>query len=151
MKINTKYFGEMDCAEEDVLSFPEGLPGFETYQRYLLIRLDNDDDTLLCLQSLEEEQLAFIVVNPFSVVPDYQPRLTDSELALLDCGPDAALAFYSIAVLKDSFRDTTFNLKCPLAVNPLNHLAIQAVMEDDRYSMRHPISSAAPSGSGKEL
>lgn len=151
MKIKTKYFGEMNCSQDEILFFPEGMPGFEDYQRYLLIRLDNDDDTLLCLQSLDEEQLAFIVVNPFFVVPDYQPRLTDSELASLKCHPDATLAFYAIAVLKDSFQDTTFNLKCPLAVNPFNHLAIQVVMEDSRYSMRHPISSAAPSDSGKEL
>ena len=29
MRLKTKYFGEIECAEEDKLSFPDGLFGFE--------------------------------------------------------------------------------------------------------------------------
>ena len=37
MRLQTKYFGEIDCPEEEVLRFPEGLFGFEEEKAFYLL------------------------------------------------------------------------------------------------------------------
>jgi len=36
MNINTKHFGAIDIIEENILTFPEGLPGFENEKSFIL-------------------------------------------------------------------------------------------------------------------
>ena len=36
-QLDTKYFGRIEYAEEDVLEFPNGLFGFEAEKRFLLL------------------------------------------------------------------------------------------------------------------
>lgn len=145
MKIDTKYFGSIDIDSQKVLRFPETIPGFDT-KNYALIPFFPDDDSLLCLQSIEDPELAFALINPFYVDTDYEPRLTDDDLNTLASDKDTPLAFYAIAVIRENFKDTTVNLKCPIAVNPDKRLGKQVVMEDDRYSMHAPISPAGKEG-----
>ena len=37
MRLKTKYFGEIDCPEEDKLFFPDGLFGFEEEKEFFLL------------------------------------------------------------------------------------------------------------------
>ena len=51
MRLQTKYFGEIDCPEEDLLHFPEGLFGFEEEKEFFLLPFEDSEGTLLCFQS----------------------------------------------------------------------------------------------------
>ncbi|WP_206459619.1 flagellar assembly protein FliW [Anaerovorax sp. IOR16] len=139
MKVNTKYFGELEINTEEVLSFTEGLFGFESEKQFILIRFD--DDTILCLQSLKESELAFIVMNPFHLFPNYTPMLSNSELQDLDATTSTDLFYYVIAVIHEPFQNTTINLKCPIAVNPEKKKAKQVILENSNYAMRETIVS----------
>ena len=140
MKIHTKYFGEITIAEEKILNFPDPIPGFPQLHRYVLIPFFDEDDSMLCLQSVEESELAFVLLNPFLIEENYEPRLTDDDLAALQSHKNNPLAFYVLAVVKENFRDSTVNLKCPIAINQEKRLARQIIMEDDRYSIHVPIN-----------
>ena len=37
MRLKTKYFGELECYEEDALHFPDGLFGFEEETDFFLL------------------------------------------------------------------------------------------------------------------
>ena len=37
MKVNTRLFGEIEVAEDRIITFTQGLMGFEEYTRYTLI------------------------------------------------------------------------------------------------------------------
>lgn len=65
MERMTKYFGELSFKDDEILDFKNGLFGFEKYRYFSLIRFDNDNGNILCLQSLEESELAFPVINRF--------------------------------------------------------------------------------------
>jgi len=143
MVVNTKYFGEMDVTEDDKVVFPEPLPGFEGLSDYVIIRFYDDSDSILCLQSMDDADLAFVIMNPFYVVNDYAPALGAEDCRILDAHKDAPLSFYVIAVVHEDWNDTTVNLKCPIAVNHENGVAKQVIMDDTSYSMRHPIASGA--------
>jgi len=137
MKLNTKFFGEMDYEKEEIIRFPEGLFGFENEKEYLLIRFDDEDDTLLSLQSVNTPTLAFIVVNPFRIMSDYEPYVPDSDMEFLKVNNQELVAIYSIAVIGAELGDTTVNLKAPLVIDPATRTGRQVILDDTRYSFKH--------------
>lgn len=143
MKLQTKYFGEIEYEEEEVLTFPVGLFGFEEEHRFLLLPFEGSAAALLCLQSVATPALAFVVMDPFSLDPDYAPELQPKELRELGAAETQELGFYVLCVVKKPVADSTVNLKCPVAVHPETRVARQVILEEDAYEMRHPLAGFA--------
>ena len=60
MKIITKQFGEIEFSEDRVIIFNNGLYGFESFKRFLLIK--TDDELFYWLNSIDEPEIAFPLV-----------------------------------------------------------------------------------------
>ena len=140
MRLNTKYFGEIECAEEDKLRFPEGLFGFEEEKEFYLLPFEGSGGSLLCFQSAATPQLAFVAMNPFHLKPDYTPVLAGDELHMLGVERSEDLCFYTLCVVRNPVADSTVNLRCPVAVNDHTHQALQVILETEEYQMHHPLS-----------
>lgn len=140
MKLQTKYFGELDCDEAEVLTFPNGLFGFETEQEFLLLPFEGSAGTLLCFQSTRTPALAFVAMDPFALDPNYNPVLQPQELSELGVSDSLELGFYVLCVVKKPVSDSTVNLKCPVAINPETRVARQVILDTDVYEMRHPLA-----------
>lgn len=138
--MRTKYFGEIDCPEEDKLCFPEGLFGFEEEKEFFLLPFEGGEGALLCFQSAVTPSLAFVAMNPFSLKPDYAPVLTDKELEALGVKRSEDLCFYTLCVVREPVGDSTVNLRCPVAVNDQTRQAMQVILEEGSYHMRHLLS-----------
>ena len=52
LKIQSKYFGEIDYEPEDIITFPAGLFGFEEEHEFLLLPFEGSNGGMLCLQSI---------------------------------------------------------------------------------------------------
>lgn len=137
MKLSTKYFGEIEYAEEDVLSFPKGLFAFEEETEFLLLPFSGSNGTLLCLQSRATPQLAFIAMNPFSLNSSYTPVLQPEELEYLEVGDSRDLCYYVLCVVKNPVSNSTVNLKCPVVVNEDTRRCMQVILDGDDYHMKH--------------
>jgi len=85
MIINTRLFGEIDIAEEKILSFDNGIIGLENLKKFTLIYDSEKEDSgkIIWLQSVEEEEYALPVINPRNVMKDYNPVVDDELLAPL--------------------------------------------------------------------
>ena len=140
MRLQTKYFGEIDCPEEEVLRFPEGLFGFEEEHQFLLLPFEGGAGSLLCFQSTRTPALAFVAMDPFSLLPHYEPVLQPHELKELGVKDSQELGFYVLCVVKKPVSDSTVNLKCPVAIHPETRTARQVILETDAYEMRHPLA-----------
>ena len=141
-ELNTKYFGTLSYDESEILHFQEGPFGFEENKSFLLIRFVNEDSSMLCLQSVEEEGLAFIVINPFHFMPDYSPRLSRADLESLQAEDEKNLLYYVICTIHEDLENSTANLKCPIVVNPEHtNSAKQVILEDADYSFKHFFST----------
>lgn len=140
MRLKTKYFGEIDCHEEDVLRFPEGLFGFEEEKEFFLLPFEGSEGSLLCFQSAATPGLAFVAVNPFSLKPDYAPVLTAGELEAMGVERSEDLCFYALCVVRSPVAESTINLRCPVAINDETRRAVQVILEDERYHMQHLLS-----------
>lgn len=143
MRIKTKYFGEIECREEDQLHFPEGLFGFEEEKAFFLLPFEGGEGSLLCFQSAVTPGLAFVAMNPFSLKPDYAPSLGAGELKALGVERSEDLCFYALCVVRSPVSDSTVNLRCPIAVNDHTRQAMQVILEDERYRMHHLLSEFA--------
>ena len=137
-KLQTKYFGEIEYAAEDVIHFSAGLFGFEDERGYLLLPFDCSHGSMLCLQSVQTPALAFVVLDPFSLQPDYAPVLEEADLKHLGVKDVGDLGFYVLCAVKNPVSDSTVNLKCPLVIHPETRQARQVIME--RYEMRRPLA-----------
>lgn len=146
MKLQTKYFGQIDYEAEDVVTFPVGLFGFEEEHEFLLLPFEGGAGSLLCFQSVQTPALAFVAMDPFSLLPDYAPVLQPQELKELGVKDSQELGFYVLCVVKKPVSDSTVNLKCPVAIHPDTRVARQVILEADAYEMRHPLAEFGREG-----
>ena len=140
LKLRTKYFGEIEYEAGDALHFPEGLFGFEEEERFLLLPFEGSAGSLLCFQSTHTPALAFVAMDPFSLLPDYTPILQPQELKELGVTDSQELGFYVLCVVKKPVSDSTVNLKCPVAIHPETRVARQVILDTEAYEMRHPLA-----------
>lgn len=138
MEISTKYFNEVAISKDSILKFENGILGFEKFKDYVMINFELGSDDLMCLQSLDEKELAFVLVNPFNLKPDYSPSLTEEDVEELEISDSTEGVFcYAICTVKDNITENTVNLKSPIIVNPENMKAKQIVLENNEYAVRH--------------
>ncbi len=136
--IQTMYFGEVEIDESSLLHFEEGMAGFADAHTYALLPFDEDEGGLMCLQSDERPELAFIVVNPSMVLSGYEPRLEEADERALEIGADTPVHLLAVVVVKSGMENCTANLKCPVVVNAQTLAAKQVVLPGE-YSMRWPL------------
>jgi flagellar assembly factor FliW len=145
--VQTKAYGSIEVNEKQRIVFPQGLFGFEEIQDYVL--LDAERHPFYWLQSVEKEQVAFVVINPFLIRPDYELNIDNEELA--DIGidtPDKALVFTIVTIPADD-GPMTVNFQGPLAINRETRKGKQAILNDPRWKTRHDIMAemaARPAG-----
>ncbi len=113
MDILTTRFGLVTIDERRILTFPEGLPGFHKYHRYVIIP-DPAYWPFRCMQSLEARDIAFAVVDPWDVVTEYRPDVAAKDLVELDLHGPFDAAIFLMAVLPPDLINVTVNLAAPL-------------------------------------
>ena len=143
MLLQTKYFGPLDCPEEQILHFPKGLFGFEEEKRFFLLPFQGGGGSLLCFQSADTPALAFAAMNPFFLKPDYKPVLTGEELQALGVERSEELCFYALCVARNPAAESTVNLRCPVVINDRTRQAMQVILDTEEYRMHHLLSEFA--------
>lgn len=138
-RVETTRFGTLEVASDLVLTFPEGLIGFEMFTRYTVVCTD-DQGVLRWLQSLDEPALAFPIIQPGIFRPDYTPTISDQDARFLGLTPEIpALVFAVVTVPPGRPREMTANLLGPLVINPLTRVGKQVIVQDERYNTKHHI------------
>ncbi len=139
MVLNTRCFGEVELKEEKILHFSAGLPGFEHIKDYVILENSDEESTFKWLQSIDEPQLAFVIVNPFIFVEDYDFVLSDETIEKLEIDNESDVAVYAIVVVPDDLKKISMNLKAPIVVNAGKMKAAQIILDTDKYTVRHYI------------
>lgn len=144
MELDTKYLGPIRCDKEKVLQFSEGLFGFEEEKAFVLLPFDGNNENLLCFQSINTPQLAFVAMNPFFLDRTYAPILPRKELDFFGVTQSEDLCYYTLCVVKNPIEKSTINLKCPVVINDETKQAKQVIL--DQYEMRHLLSDFSKQG-----
>lgn len=147
MKIETKYFGELQFDESSVLHFPDGLFGFEEEKEFLLLPFSDDADYLLCLQSAKTPHLAFTLINPFMLWAEYKPQLGAEDLRKLGLACSEDGCYYALCRVEKPVSESMVNLRCPVVINDITRQARQIILEE--YEMRCKLSSLGKKADGE--
>lgn len=137
MEMETKYFGRLSYTEEEEIYFENGLFGFEDAKRFILIRFDNESGNILCLQNIENSNLAFTLMNPFAFLSEYAPVPSAEDIKKIGATDINELLFYNICVIQPNLQESTVNLRSPIVVNPETQKGIQVILEDTQYSFKY--------------
>ncbi|HLT22171.1 MAG TPA: flagellar assembly protein FliW [Bacteriovoracaceae bacterium] len=136
MKVKTTRFGELEVNPGDVLTFAEGLLGFENLKKYFVV--DPGDSTLiLWLQSTEDEKVAFPIIEPKIFKPDYIAKLLPADLNGLELESLSNAKLYSILTIPSNVVEMSANLKAPLVINSDKKVGKQIVLQDSKLSVKH--------------
>lgn len=135
MIIQTGRFGQLTISNEDVIQIPQRIMGFPNLTSFCLV--DPADDTLiLWLQSLEDSQIAFPVLEPKVFRPEYAARLSAAELRELKLENINQSTVFSILTIPSDVTQMTANLKAPLVINIKDQIARQVVLQENEYSVK---------------
>ena len=152
MEIRTTRYGEMETiqiSEDTLLTFPEGVPGFERHRRFALIQ-DPKLAPFSWLQSLHDPLVGFLVIAPGLLVQDYEFDISDPDVELLGLDDASQASVLSILVVPEDVRAMTANLQAPLIMNPRKRIAKQVILTDERFPLRYPVFGGAGLGSASE-
>ncbi|SES84357.1 flagellar assembly factor FliW [Natronincola peptidivorans] len=139
MLLNTKHFGEINIEEEKTLHFPDGLPGFEKLTKFIILQNPDEGVPFHWLQSTEEGELAFVIVNPFIFIADYDFEISQRTIEKLDIQTPEDVSIFTIVIVPEDINKMTANLRAPIIINTKNNKAKQIVLDDDKYHAKHYI------------
>ena len=136
MLIQTSRFGEIEVEENQIITFPSGLVGFSEDHKFV-IREDDAAAPFLWLQSVDNNGLAFVMIEPHVSVSSYELELTQEHLNKLDAKNIEELRVYVLVTMAKEMKDVTINLQGPLLFNLEKRLGLQFIIPDGKYSTRH--------------
>lgn len=138
MKINTARYGEIDIDPARIISVNEGVIGFPSFRRYIFLPFLEGSPFEL-FQAVDQPDLAFVVINPFSFKADYQFDLGDQDIADLQVANKEDIQIRVIVTIPADPREMTANLQGPLIINESRLLAKQIILHDSEYTTKHKI------------
>jgi len=141
MLVKTKHFGEIDLDENKVITFEDGIIGFEDCKRYTILYNSEEGErsTISWLQSLDTPELALPVISPLSVMADYNPIIEDDVLQPIgELTEENVIILLTLSVPSDITR-MTVNLKAPLVINADTKKGCQIIAENPDYVIKYNI------------
>ncbi|MEY4917814.1 MAG: hypothetical protein RL616_1727 [Verrucomicrobiota bacterium] len=120
---------------------PTGLLGFEQIKDYVLTT-NPAEEPFAWLHVEDNSALAFVVIDPFVVLPDYQPDLPQADVEFLQIKSAGDAILLGIVTINEN-QPPTVNLKGPIVINRHTHTGKQVIISNaGNYSVKHPLPVA---------
>lgn len=135
MLILTSRFGEIEIPDEEILKFPDGIPGFLEEKSFVLLPYQ-PDSPFSFLQSTTDANLAFLTVNPFAFFKDYIFELGDQIVNELNLSKENPPFIINLVTVPDKIENMTANLLAPVIINRQSRIGRQIVLEKTNYTTK---------------
>ncbi len=133
MKAATRLFGEIEIDESKIITFEDGIIGFPDMKKFTLI-FDEEKEgrpSISWLQSMDEPEIAFPVMDPLFVCETYNPSVEDELLKNLGTVKEDNLYVLVTVTVPQDIKELAVNLKAPIVINTDTRKASQIIVEDD--------------------
>ena len=140
MVIKTKNFGNIDINEENIYTFDCGIPAFEDLKKFTIIQQEDNSGIkpLFCwLQSIEDPETSFVIMDVYDIIPDYNPLVYDSDLESIGEVKEDNLLIYNIVVIPQTVSKMSVNLKAPVVIKHKKKKGKQMVVKNEDYSVKY--------------
>lgn len=133
MKAATRLFGEIEIDESKIITFEDGIIGFPDMKKFTLI-FDEEKEgrpSISWLQSMDEPEIAFPVMDPLFVCETYNPSVEEELLKNLGTIKEDNLYVLVTVTVPQNIKELAVNLKAPIVINTDIRKASQIIVEDD--------------------
>lgn len=133
MKAATRLFGKIEIDESKIITFEDGIIGFPDMKKFTLIFDEEKEDrpSISWLQSMDEPEIAFPVMDPLFVCETYNPSVEDELLKNLGTIKEDNLYVLVTVTVPQNIKELAVNLKAPIVINTDTRKASQIIVEDD--------------------
>lgn len=138
MKLETKFIGEIEISESQIIDFPNGIPAFEDETKFAIISYD-EETPFFIMQSIKTLEVSFLIADPFPFFSDYKVKLPEPTIEQLEIEKEEDVVIFVILTVQEPFSKTTANLQAPVIINTKKRLGKQLVMPDSGYQTKHYI------------
>ncbi|SDE26462.1 flagellar assembly protein FliW [Desulfuromonas thiophila] len=142
MKTIDSRFGEIAYDPQQVLTFPQGLIGFEELREFVVMP-NSKEGPLFWIQSVEDAQVALVLTDPTNFFLDYKVVPEAHERAILGIEADEP-CFNLVVVTVHPDRRITLNLAAPILFAARTNRALQVILENSGYSIQTPLPVVQP-------
>lgn len=121
-----------------VITFPKGIPGFETYTKYTLFHKQENKTCVYWLESLDSPDVTFTLVDPTDYGLNYSMDLSDDEAVALGTDDPHELAVLLMLSKKEAEGKASSlhaNIAGPIILNPGKRLGLQKVLASARLDV----------------
>ena len=115
--------------KEVIFKFEEGLPAFEECKDFVFV-MDKKLQPFICMQSLNKQNLSFVLIDPFTIKRDFTVRLQENILEALEVKSKDELLILSVVTVNPDMTKTTANLMGPIVINLKTNKGMQVILED---------------------
>ena len=129
---------EPEVAEDQILWFADGIPGFPHSRRFVLTEM-GEGSAFQILQSVDEPDVSLIVTVPWIFFPDYDFELSELEQRELGITSVEETVVFSVVTLDGENHQVFLNLLGPIVVNSTNRMGRQVVLVDSDLPVRAPV------------
>jgi flagellar assembly factor FliW len=137
-KYNTK-FGELEIAENDIIYFENGIPGFENLKKFY-VYFSKETFPIQWLISLDNLDITFPIIDPLLVRVDYSFDLPKDLVEYLEVNePEDVKIFTIMTIPHGDPENITVNLKAPVLISKINNKGIQLILDDEEYHLKHNV------------
>lgn len=140
MQLDTAHFGNIEIDDNEIISFPEGVPGFEKSNKFVLIANNGGEDIFYWLQSVDSPELCFVVTDPFMLYDGYGVDVDDEDISILEISDPSKVLTLAIVIIPENIEETRVNLKAPILINVEKKLGKQIILNNDNLPLRYYIS-----------
>lgn len=127
---------------KNMVRIPTGLLGFEQIKDYVLTS-NPGEEPFAWLHVEDNSALAFVVIDPFVVLPGYHPDIPKVDVEFLELTDAKDALLLGIVTINDGAQPTV-NLKGPIVINRYTHTGKQVIIANAAdYSVKHPLPVAA--------
>lgn len=138
--IHSARFGPLQYDPQQVITFPKGIPGFDTFTQYILLPLDQEQShPFYILHSVEDGKLSFMVLDTLRFFPSYEIKLADEVVEELQIEKPEDVLILSTVTVRGDWQTATTNLKAPLVINTVKRLGQQVVLDQSEYLIKQPL------------
>ncbi len=139
MFIESRNLGKIDYSESDVLTFEKGILAFEDEKQFIVVR--NEDTEFYYMQSVNNPDVTFVLVDLKDVMPNYDPEVEVEQIK--DLGEiKNNLNVFNVCTLKEKLEEMTVNLAGPIVINMDTKKGKQVIVaKGDSYTVKHKLFS----------
>jgi flagellar assembly factor FliW len=131
-------FEDLVFSPDDVITFNDGIPGFEDNKKFVIIRNENyaPFEWLVCVDGTK---LRFAMLNPMIVYNEYSPNISRTQVEDLCLQNSEDILMYAFVTISALPSESTLNLAAPVIINTKEKLGRQIILENSQYSTREPV------------